>query len=90
MKKRKLNKVKIISVMFVIIAFIAIMNNFEIGKTQEKYMTLTVQQNDTLWNIAANKCNSDSNIQNKITKIKKVNNLKNSNIYVGQTLYIPM
>ncbi len=90
MKKRKLNKIKLISVMFTIVASIAIINNFEIGKTQDKYITLTVQQNDTLWNIAANKCDSDTNIQSKIAKIKKVNNLKNSNIYVGQTLYIPM
>lgn len=90
MKRRKLNKIRVISVMLLIISLIAFLNNFEIGKTQEKYMTLVVEKNDTLWNIAKKLSRDNTNIQDRVYEIKKANNLKNSNIYVGQTLYIPM
>lgn len=89
--RRKLNKIKVISVTFILIAIIAIFNSFELGSTNIKTEAVVIQENDTLWNIANTYCTNDnSNIQNKISEIKKINNLKNSNIYAGQTIYIPL
>lgn len=89
--RRKLNKIKVISVTFILIAIIAIFNSFEFGSTNIKTEAVVIQENDTLWNIANTYCaNDNSNIQNKISEIKKINNLKNSNIYAGQTIYIPL
>ncbi|MCX8074635.1 MAG: LysM peptidoglycan-binding domain-containing protein [Clostridia bacterium] len=76
---------------FIIIAVFNVVSNFTFGEREFKTNTITVEENSTLWNIAKQICNNNDNlnIQNVMIDIKEANNLKNSDIYVGQTLLIP-
>lgn len=51
---------------------------------EEEY---TVQNGDTLWSIAEEYADDNTNLQEYIYKIKKVNNIT-SNLEVGQTIKI--
>lgn len=58
------------------------------GNEKTEYRTVTVIPGDTLWDIAkANAGNKD--IRKYVYDIKKINQLDNATIYVGQTLYLP-
>lgn len=50
------------------------------------YEKVIVSNGDTLWSIAKS---LDGNINENIFEIKKINNLNNSDIYIGQELLIP-
>lgn len=80
----------IIMIIIVLICIFLFSQNC-IAKKQIKTKEVCVNTNDTLWKIAGKICDKDEslNIQNVIIDIKKINNLDNSNIYVGQTLFIP-
>lgn len=83
-------KVNLIGFLFIVIVII-----FSTQKClAQKQLSVTEQvvlSNDTLWDIAQTICQEkkDLNIQNVILDIKELNQLSNSVIYTGQTLYIP-
>lgn len=79
----------IIKLLFVIGIFLFSQNC--VANKQIQMKEVYINNNDTLWSIAGKICEKDDslNIQNVIIDIKKINNLENSNIYVGQTLFIP-
>ncbi len=54
---------------------------------QENTKTYTVQKDDNLWNIAEKY--ERNNKEEFILTIKKINNLKNSNLYINQKLLVP-
>lgn len=59
-----------------------------------EYKTITVNSGDTLWSIAEYEQNQNSyykdfEIRKIVSDIKKVNNLKSSNLTVKQNLIIP-
>lgn len=88
------NKGRFYTVLFIfsLLMIFTFLTSTTIGKRQFKTYEHKVQNNDTIWNIADNICKSDSslNIQNVILEIKDINNLNTSDIYVGQTLNIPI
>lgn len=94
-KRRKIEKRKgrfnISIIILVCLISIVFFNQNCLAKKQLAMKQVCVNNNDTLWSIAGNICdkNESLNIQNVIIDIKKINNLDNSNIYVGQTLFIP-
>jgi LysM repeat protein len=51
--------------------------------------TVDVCPGDTLWDIASAHMPKDGNIRSYINKIKKINNLKSSDIRAGQILVLP-
>ena len=51
---------------------------------------ITVHTGDTLWDIAADWSGKDEDIREVILRIQKENNLKGSNLAVGQRLVIPV
>lgn len=53
--------------------------------TKPAYITYTVKEDDTLWDIAKDKLGAGT----RYTEIKKLNNLKSDTIYEGQKLKIP-
>ncbi|HEY8421176.1 MAG TPA: LysM peptidoglycan-binding domain-containing protein [Thermoclostridium sp.] len=55
---------------------------------KREYKTITVRQGDTLWDIAG-KYRGKTDIRQYIYQIKKVNNLDDAIIYVGQKINLP-
>lgn len=94
MKKKKGNLLQGIVIMFIIISSFGIATSSAVAKKDIKTEIYIVNENDTIWNIAKKICkknkDKDLNIQNVIIQIKKVNNFSNSDIYVGQTLKLPI
>lgn len=91
--KRKSNRLlSNIIFIFILLCIYGIGTNFDFGKKSALTSEFVVSQNDTIWNIANDICkkNKDLNIQNIIIEIKEINNLRDSDIYVGQVLNIPV
>lgn len=62
---------------------------------EPEYKTVYVEEGDTLWNIAnrekqKNKYYENKDVRDIVQDIKKVNNLKISNLDIGQELLIPI
>lgn len=81
-----------VSILFIIFIFFGIITNFCFANERLQTQTLLVNSNDTIWEIAKDMCkdNDKLNIQNVVIQIKEINNLKTSDIYIGQTLNIPI
>lgn len=91
--KRKFIRTTTILVIF-IISFIVFTNkaysNVEIGYKEEY-----IYSGDTLWKIANNEGKSNEYFKNKnigdiIIELKKINNLKSAELYVGDKIIIPV
>ncbi len=79
----------IISMSIIFIVVFSIFNSVfgvVFSHEEQKYEKVIVAKGDTLWSIAQT---IDGNINENIFEIKKLNNLNNSDIYVGQELLIP-
>lgn len=90
MKKNKKYFLFIIVITFFIILF----SNISLSHDNNTYKTISVSRGDTLWSIAKeiknnNTSYSDKNIQEIIYEIKRINNISDSNLKVGQELSIP-
>ena len=58
---------------------------------EEIYETIVVKQNDTLWDIAAQKVDASMDIRDYIHQIKKLNQINDSGyLSPGQTLKLPV
>lgn len=94
MKNKKGNLLQGMVIMFIIISSFGIVTSNAVAKKDVKTEIYIVNQNDTIWSIASNICKNNEdknlNIQNVIIQIKKVNNFSDSDIYVGQTLKLPI
>ena len=76
-----------LSILFVLISCLTNMFiNSVFSYEEPKYETITVCKGETLWSIASG---LKGNVNEKVFEIKKLNNLENSNLYIGQTLVIP-
>ena len=87
------NKVNILVVFVVLFFVFLISTNFSFGKNELRTRDFIVSENDTIWNISKDICNNSNdelNIQFVVNKIKKINNLSNSDIYAGQVIKIPI
>lgn len=56
--------------------------------TDKQYVTVAVNSGDTLWSIAGE--HTDGDIRSEIIKIKKLNNLKTSDLTTDMILKIPV
>lgn len=70
-----------------IISFISAITSKTFSYQIPIYDNVVVSQGDTLWSLARS---LEGNIHENIYKIQKINNLTDCNIYVGQTLKIPI
>ncbi|MCD1257439.1 LysM peptidoglycan-binding domain-containing protein [Paenibacillus athensensis] len=64
-------------------------NTASAGAAFEEPVKLTVERGDTLWSIAQDRLDQDSNIRSYIAKIKAFNHLDSSVLYEGQVLLLP-
>lgn len=77
-----------LTILFAIVSFLTSMFvNKVFSHEEEKYQSVIVCKGETLWSIVSN---LNGNINENIYNIKKLNNLDNSSIYVGQELIIPV
>jgi len=88
MKKWKTEDTVII-IAVIVIAFLTFLAGYKSAKEKYtgEYSNYTVKQNDTLWNIAK-RIDTDEQIEEVIHKIKKDNNMSESNLKIGQALKI--
>jgi len=76
----------IVIIIFVIVGMFGF-QNVALGDSIPEYITITVSKGDTLWTIARNYY-QENDVRNIVEEIKEINNLKNSNIKVGQELLL--
>lgn len=60
------------------------------GALQTEYKQVTVKKGDTIWKIARENKNNQSDIEEAIYTIRQANELKNTNLQPGQMLKIPV
>ncbi len=86
------NLVKNVIILLVVIMLSNTLISFGIARVNAKTYDYTVEECDTLWKIASEICkgNVDLSINNVIYDIKRINGLKESIIYKGQTLKLPI
>lgn len=96
MKKNNNKKfMKSIMITICLIMFIIlILANISFSHTEIKYKEISVCSGDTLWSIAKYQKSNNDYFENKdirdiVTEIKNVNNLKDSNLSIGDKLNIP-
>lgn len=90
--KKKFIRSLIVIAGLIIVALLSINNTY--SKTEISYKEDYIVKGDTLWSIAENEINSNEYYKNKdirevMFEIKKVNNLPNGDLTVGQKIIIP-
>lgn len=96
---KKLNIKKVIATVSVILLLAVCIifllgNNNTLSHAEMSYKTVFVASGETLWEIAEieaqnNEYYAKRDIRYIVKDIKTINNLKNSNLYVGQELQVP-
>jgi len=81
----------VLFILIMIIIFKTVVT-YQLAKTQYETYEYTVNNGETLWNIAADICedNDELYIKNVINDIREINDLENPTIYVGQTIQLPI
>ena len=84
----------ILVVLVVLIGFSFIVSNKTFSHGDVKYKILYVASGDTLWTIAKEEQNTNGYFEGKdirdiIVRLKKTNNLKTSDLIIGEELQIP-
>ncbi|MDD4495474.1 MAG: LysM peptidoglycan-binding domain-containing protein [Eubacteriales bacterium] len=74
--------------LFIVIGVVIIAASNVYSERPEAFETVNVKEGDTLWTIAES-CESNMEIRRLVRKIKEVNNLEDSMIYVGTELKVP-
>ncbi len=76
--------------LIIILVSIIILVNTIINKTEyaEKYKTIYISEDETLWSIAEEYKKTNQDIREYIYEIKKLNNMESAAIYEGQELTI--
>lgn len=83
----------IIVMTVIIIALLIIVSVFSykaLTKKEIYYKDIEIKSGQTLWEIAESEFGQNIDIRKYVYKIKKINNLTNSNIQPGQIIKIPI
>ena len=76
-----------VTIIACVLSFIISMITVKVfSASPEVYDNVIVSEGDTIWSIASQ---IKGDINKNVYEIKKINNLKNSIIYVGQELQVP-
>ena len=94
--KKFIRSITILSI--IVIGIIFLLSKVSLShneKAKIDYDTITVIQGDTLWNIASEQQIDNPYFENKdvrdiIYQIKKINQLENSSLQIGQKLQVPI
>lgn len=77
----------LIIVMFLISFCTSLLTKTVFSASPVEYDTVVVSKGDTIWSIASN---LGGDINRNVYEIKKLNNIDNSIIFVGQKLLVPV
>lgn len=77
----------ILTMMCMTILLMFSVQSVSLGSTTEEYVSVYVCKGDTLWSIAKDYYD-ETDIRNRVSEIKEINNLKNSSIIEGQELLL--
>lgn len=77
-------------ILFLLFNSISLITNNAEGQGNIKYAEHTVIYGETLWSISKKYCRGNDDPRKFIYEVKKINNLKDVNIYAGQILRIPI
>lgn len=72
-----------------IISSIALVANVQGADTTDEYVSVMVEQGDTIWDLA-DEYNNTRDLRQYIRKIEKINQLTDSLIYEGDILKMPV
>ena len=91
----KVKFVRTISVLVVIIVALVIFTKSAYSKGEMRYKEDFIYSGDTLWSIAEkeiinNKYFNNKDIREVVLELKDINNLKDSNLVVGEKIKIPI
>jgi LysM repeat protein len=89
MKRKNIKKVLLLIIAVFCMTAFAQLKKVD-GSSKVKYTSVTVYPGDTLWKIASEYNNDESDVRKVIYKIRKLNNLKSAVIIPGQELLIPL
>lgn len=73
----------------IIISSIALVANVQGADTGDEYISVVVEQGDTLWDLAGD-YNNSRDIRQYIRKVEQINQLTDSIIYEGDVLKMPV
>ena len=85
------NKYKFIRSISILVILLLALFNTSIAKTNKieaETIEYTITSGETLWSIAKKYTPVSKDIRQTISEIKKLNNMTNSNIYVGQIIKV--
>lgn len=90
----KINKIKAYIVIFISVFLIVSVGVYMVSlyaptETEKTYVQITVQENDTLWEIAEEN-NSNQDIRTTVLEICKSNGIKAENLKVGMKIFVPI
>ena len=89
-KKTTRPVIKILVTVLLIVFFICAAAFTGDGEQPQTYLTTTVQNGETLWQIAEEHYGGNINIQKKIIEIRHLNDLNNLNLQPGQKIKLPV
>lgn len=89
-KKSKAFIKRVIFFLVLGVVVILILGSLSKPKTAAKYTSYTVEQSDTLWNIAEEYKPNSISYSEYINTLYKLNEGLTSNIHAGQTILIPV
>lgn len=80
----------VLCVLFIIYITSSVTGSYDAeGLTEETYACVFVESGDTLWDIASQYCDDDTDVRDMVRIIRDVNSLTGSNIRSGQVLLVP-
>lgn len=84
----------ILLISFIILFTLSISNNISFSKQEISYKEVYTSAGDTLWEIAKEEAKGNEYYSNKdvryiIKDLKRINNLENSELVIGQKILIP-
>ena len=90
--KRKFLRTIIVLGIILFLLFFCLTSTY--SKSTNKFKEEYISEGDTLWQIAQRELNNNKYYENKeirniVQELKKINNLENANLKVGQKIIIP-
>ncbi len=77
-------------VLVLALIFIALFTIFAHIEEPVRFATVTVRSGDTLWSLAREHGNPETDPRNTVYEMRQINNLESPQIYPGQKLQIPV